>query len=90
MMTLKTNIVFENGKALETVKYQQEFSARAIAIERAKFFILHYMSENRLSGQITIEAKNDKMHFACDAKSEKQLKTLMALLKKNYGLIEGL
>lgn len=90
MKTLKTYIVFENGKIVESGKYEQEFSARAIAIERAKFFILYYIRENKLSGQVSIEAQNDKLYFSCDVHPKKHLKALITMLNKNHSLVEDL
>jgi hypothetical protein len=90
MKTIKTYIMFENGKILESGKYDSEFSARATAIERAKFFMIHYVRENKLSGQITIEAQNDRLNFGCDVNPKKHLKPLVSLLNKNHGIIKSL
>jgi hypothetical protein len=90
MKTLKTYIMFENGKVLESGKYEPEFSARAIAIERAKFFLLDYIRKNKLSGRVTIEVNQDKLHFSCDVQSQKNLNPLIALLNKKHSMIESL
>jgi hypothetical protein len=88
MKTIKTYIMFENGKILESGKYDPEHSPRAIAIERAKFFIVHYVKENKLSGQITIEAQNDRLNFGCDVNPKKYVKPLISSLNKNRSVIE--
>ncbi len=80
--------MFENGKILEAKKYDPEFSARAIAVERAKFFFLYYIEKNKLSGQVIIEAQNEKLNFICDVTPKKHLKPLKTLLHKKYSIVE--
>lgn len=88
MRTLKTYIMFENGKILDKGKYDPEFSARAIAIERAKFFFLYYVNKNKLTGKITIEAQDDRLNFICDVNPTKHRKPLKTLLDKKFAIIE--
>jgi hypothetical protein len=89
MNTIKTCLVFEDGKILETGKYEHEVSVRAMAIESLKFFLGHYIEANKLSGNIHIESATTGFFVRYDVKPKALLLPLDAALKKRFGVIEA-
>ena len=84
MNNIKTSLDFSNGEIFETGKYDWGISDKATTIEKVKFFLTAFIFQNKLSGKVSIEIKNQKLYIDCNVRPKKYEKLLSRKLSARY------
>jgi hypothetical protein len=84
MEIIRTSLTFHAGEIFETEKYDQHISDKATIIERVKFFLTAFIFQNKLSGKVSIEIKNQKLYVDLSVKPKKFEKELYRKLLARY------
>jgi len=85
---IKTSLTFSDGEIFDTEKYAPSVSDRATTMERIKFFLTAFIFRNKLTGNISIEIKNQKVYVDCNVKPAKFRKELQRKLSARYQISE--
>jgi hypothetical protein len=88
MEIIKTSLAFADGEIFETQKYGECITDKATTIERVKFFLTAFIFRNKLSGEVAIEIKNQKLYVDCRVKPKKFEKELQRKLLARYQVAE--